>query len=204
MGLFAGALTARRFRVVGELPKSGWRDVVRERLDAFAFREPVGRVGKEEIEGWVLVQNLLDTSFQDFERWLFDPWVVFALRVDKKALPAKLFRATVEKRCEAWCRERGVERCPASAKKEIQERLEEEWLDRALPRVALTEIAWNVQTGQVLVGGLSSSVAERVRKRFHRTFGLELHPWSPLDGLDDPGLAERLLGSTPAVFGGVA
>ncbi len=204
MGLLSGAVTARRFRVVGEGAGPRRKDDLRDQLQDGAFREPVGRVGKEEIEGWVLVQNLLDTSFEDFNRWHFDPYVVFALRVDKKSLPPKLLKATLEKRCEAWCREKGTERCPASVKKELQENLEDEWLTRTLPRVAVTEIVWNVAAGQVLVGALSDGVSERVRKRFHRSFGLELQPWSPLDGIADARLAESLVHTTPSVLGGAA
>jgi DNA recombination-dependent growth factor C len=201
MGILTGAMTARRFRVVGDLP-SGWRDVFRERLDSMAFREPVSRTGKEEVEGWVQVHNLLDTNFSNFNDWLSGPYAVFSLRVDKKTLPANLFRATVEKRCREWCEQRGSERCPAAVKKEIQERLELEWLERTLPRVSVTEICWNTNEGWVLVGALSDKVGDRVRKRFHRTFGLELHAWSPLDWLDDASTVEKLLATGPSSMGG--
>lgn len=201
MGLLSGGLTVRRFRVHGDVP-GGWRETYRDRLNAMAFREPTKKSGKEEIEGWVQVHNLLDTSFDDINRWLYDPFVVVGLRVDKKTLPAKLFRATVEKKCEAWAAEREVERVPAAVKREIKEALEAEWLERALPRVQVTEICWHVTEGWVLVGGLSDRVTDRVRKRFHRTFGLELHPWSPLDYVGDGTMRDKALSTSPAAFGG--
>src|SRR6476659_5721427 len=107
MGIISGALTGARFRVEGDLPDN-WRDVWRDRLGEYAFRDPPNRVGKEEVEGWVLTQNLLDTDFSDLNRWLMNDYALFGLRVDKKRLPAKLFRAHLEKRCQAWCVERGV------------------------------------------------------------------------------------------------
>ena len=94
MGLLTGGMTVRRFRVAGELP-TGWRESFRERLDKMAFREPPTRMGKEEVEGWVQVHNLLDTSFEDFNKWLYNDYAVFALRVDKKSLPAKLFITSI-------------------------------------------------------------------------------------------------------------
>jgi DNA recombination-dependent growth factor C len=206
-------MTARRYVVPGALP-AGWREKWREQLDAMAFREAVGNAagaaasggtqGKEELEGWVLSQNLLDTDFSNFDRWLFDRFAVFALRVDKKSLPANLVKATVEKRCRAWCEEKGVERCPASVKKELREKLEEEWLKRTLPRVALTEVVWNVTEGWVLVGTLSEKTNERVRKRFHRTFGLELQPWSPLDWVERADTRDGLLATAPFAVGDAA
>lgn len=203
MALLTGAMTVRRFRVHGALPE-GWRDRFRERLQAMAFQEPAGRQGKEEVEGWVRVDNLLETSFADFNMWLFDRFAVFALRVDKKSLPAKLVKATVEQRCRQWAEKAGVERVPAAKKKEIKEALEEEWLQRALPRVAVTELVWNVDEGYVVIDALSEAIGDRVRKRFHRTFGLELHPWSPLDYLGDRALSDRLLATTPSLSGGEA
>lgn len=202
MGLLKGGLTARTYRVDGSLP-SGWREAYRDRLNGAAFREPPTPQGKEELEGWVQVHNLLDTSFDDLNRWLYDPFAVFALRIDKKTLPAKLFRAQLEKDVEAWAEERGVDRVPASVKGELKDKLEDAWLARTLPRVALTEVVWHVTEGWVLVGSLSEKACERVRIRFHRTFGLELHAASPLDGVSED-LRRRLTATSPTIFGGAA
>lgn len=201
MGVLAGALTGRRFRVVGTLPE-GWQSFFQEQLNEHAFREPVTAGGKEELEGWVRVQNLLDTDFDDANQWLFQNYAAFALRVDVKSLPARLLAAHVEKRCRAWAEERGVGRAPASVRKEIKEALETEWLARALPRVAVTEIAWNVIAGTAIVGATSDKVIDRVRKRFSRTFRLDLVPWSPLDASQDVQQRETLLASEPGTVGG--
>ncbi len=197
MGIISGALTGARFRVEGDLPPE-WRERFRERLNDLAFRDPADRLGKEEVLGWVLTQNLLDTDFTDFNKWLYGEWALFALRTDKKKLPARLFRATLEKRCEAWARDRGVERVPNAVKTELKEKLEEEWLARALPSVAVTEAVWNVNTGVLLLGALSDRSVDAFRKRFFQTFGLKLLPWSPLDWLDSRSEAERLLARVPS------
>ena len=197
MGILSGALTVRRFKVAGSVP-DGWRETYRTKLDEFAFRDRPIEQMKEELEGWVQIHNLLDTSFQDHNRWLYNQYAIFALRVDKKSLPAKLLKATLEKRCEAWAAEKGAERCPPSVKKQLREELEHEWLKRTLPRVAVTEACWNVSEGWLLLHSLSESSADRFRKRFLRTFGLKLVPHSPLDWL--PGSADALLNATPAIL----
>lgn len=197
MGVVSGAMTVARFRVVGDLPE-GWREEYRDRLNKFAFRDPPQGAGKEEVEGWVQVHNLLDAEFDDYNRWLYNDVILIALRVDKKRLPAKLFKATFEKRCAKWCAEKEVERCPASVRQEIKETLEEEWLARTLPTVSVTEAAWHINRGWLLVHSLSETVAERYRKRFFQTFGLKLVPWSPLDFLEDRKLVDGLLTGTPS------
>lgn len=199
MGILTGALSVKRFRVVGEVP-DGFRDAYRDGLNAHAFREPLTPLGREEVEGWVQVHNLLDTDFTDFNRWLYEPYAVFALRVDKKTLPARLVRAMLTKRCEAWCEERGVARCPASARNELKEALEDELLQRTLPRVALTEACWNLPAGYLLLTSSSETVVDRFRKRFFQTFGLRLAPWSPLDWLETEEGVEALMSVAPSAL----
>ncbi|MBX2803859.1 MAG: recombination-associated protein RdgC [Myxococcales bacterium] len=196
MGIVSGNLTVARFRVAGELAE-GWREVYRDRLNEFAFHDPPQGQGKEEVEGWVQVHNLLDADFGDFNRWLYNDVLLVALRVDKKRLPARLFRATLEKRRQEWCAERDVERCPNAVTREIKEELEREWLKRTLPSVAVTEAAWSINGGWAVLHSLSEGMAERFRKRFFRTFGLKLLPWSPLDWLEDRTQVDALLSKAP-------
>ncbi|MCB9676005.1 MAG: recombination-associated protein RdgC [Alphaproteobacteria bacterium] len=199
MGIMSGAMSVRRFRVVGELPE-GWRELFRDRLQELAFKTPPHEVGKEEIEGWVEVHNLLDADFENYNRWLYNEFVLIALRVDKKRLPAKLFAATLEKRCEAWKKEKEVERVPASIRTELKEALELEWLKQTLPTVAVTEAAWNVNEEWLVLHGMSDAVSDRFRKRFFRTFGLRLVPWSPLDWVRTTDTVEGLINKAPSLM----
>src|SRR6185503_7827534 len=101
------------------------------------------------------------------------------------------------------CAERGVQRAPASVRQELQDQLETQWLDRTLPTVQVTEAAWSLDRQWLLLHSLSDGVADRFRKRFFRTFGLKLLPWSPLDWLEEPALVSGLLARAPApAFGG--
>lgn len=198
MGIMTGALSVRRFRVVGELPDD-FRNRFRDGLQENAFVEAPGELGKEEREGWVLTQNLLDTDFTDFNRWLFDPsYVLFALRVDKKSLPGNLVKAMLAKRCEAWCQDRGVQRCPASTRKELLELLEDELLLKTLPRISVTEAVWHLDEQFLLLHSSSETVTDRFRKRFFNTFGLRLVPWSPLDWLDSSTEVEDMMTANPS------
>lgn len=203
MGILAGAVSARRYHVVGEID-GDWREKFREALDTYAFQDRAIEQGKEELEGWVSAHNILDTSFADLSQWLYNEWAVFALRVDKKALPARLVSATVQKRAQAWCKERGVEKCPTAIKRQLKEDLEKEWLARTLPRVATTECAWNIVEKRMLLHTLSEKQADRFRTRFLRTFGLKLIAWSPLDDLGDVDLREALVIGAPTPLGRIS
>lgn len=200
MPILSGAMSVRRFRVVGNLPEH-WRDRFRDKLDELSFKDNPIEVGKEEREGWVQIHNLLETSFEDFNKWLYNDLILLALRIDKKALPAKLLKATLEKQFAQWCEENGRKRCPKDVREQMKEDLEARWLARTLPKVATTELCYNHKEGYVILHSLSESAADRVRKRFYATFGLRMVPVGPLDHLADLEVRERMLDTVPVQVG---
>ena len=184
MGILKGAMSVRRYRVEGALPE-GWRDTFVEALDAAAFRDPLSPTRKEERGGWGQIHNLLDTGFADIGKWLYQPYVILQVRVDKKTLPAKLFRAHLDKRVRAWCEENQRERCPSKVKGELKDALELEMLKQTLPRVATYEVCWNIVDGWVLFHNSGEAANELFRKLFFRTFGYQLLPFDPLEWVSD-------------------
>ena len=84
---------------------------------------------------------------------------------------------------------------------ELKTALEEEWFARTLPTVQVTDVGWHVADRYLLVGSLAEGTLARVRKRFFRTFGLRLVPWSPLDIVHEKQQMDALLGSSPEVWG---
>jgi DNA recombination-dependent growth factor C len=192
MSILQGGLTVRRYRVYGEV-KDTFRNDFEEALQRYAFHEPRSASHGEEVEGWVLVQNLLDTDFSLRDRWLVNQYLIAGLRVDKRVLPAKLFRAHLDKRLQAWCQENARAKAPASVRGDLREALTVEMLARTLPRVSVYEFCWNVADGWVLFGNTSDGANDRFRKRFRKTFGVELVPATPLDFLATrPELAAQL------------
>ena len=200
MGLLTSRLTARRFVVGDELPDD-YRESYRERLNEFAFVEPPN-VTAEEVEGWTHIDDMMDSDFTDFNKWYVGEWMLFALRIDKRTLPAAKFRAELKVRCQAWCEERGVERCPASVRSELKELLEQEWLPRQMPKTTLHEIAWNIHSDMLYLSTHAEGVGDRVRKRFFRTFGRRLSPMPPMFWVEDASLRDGLLQAGPTIFGG--
>jgi len=192
MGILSGTLSVRRYRVVGDL-NDDWRELFKGRLEKYAFSEPPVGTGKEEIEGWVQVKDILESSFEDRNAWLYNNYLVFALRTDKKTLPARLFRATLERSCAAWCAEREAEKCPASVRRALSEELEREWLSRALPKTKIVEICWNIDDAWLIATSLTTKTAEQLPKRFFQTFGQQLVPFSPLDFLGSRETLEAVL-----------
>ena len=192
MGIMKGALTLRRYRVVGEVPE-GFRGAYQDALSDHAFREPTSALHAEETIGWCLAQNLLETDFSDINRWLYNHYLMAGFRLDKKVVPSKLFRAHRDLRIREWCQEHGRDRAPSGVRAEIEDALLTEMLHQTLPRVQVVEWVWNVVDHWVLFHSTSNATNDRFRTHFRNTFGLNLEPFSPLEFLaESEGLAGQL------------
>lgn len=184
MGIFKGAMTLRRYHAEGEVPDD-FRTRYIEALNEHAFRAPRTPEPGQETVGWCQIHNLLDTEFDDTNQWLYNHYVTAGLRIDKKMLPSKLFKAHLEKRLKEWCAENGREKAPSGVRREQKELLEIEMLARTLPRVAVHEFCWNVVDGWVVFHNTSDGPNDHFRKLFRTTFGIILTPFSPLDFVSD-------------------
>ncbi len=200
MSLAKGALTLRRYRCEGGPPPDSSAELV-ELLCRDAFAGKLDSPRKTETSGWVTLDNLLDTTFR-VERDYRAPYLVFALRTDRKAIPPALMRALVDQRIRELQAETGLERPPPGAREEIREEIEEKYLPRILPTVSVVEVCWNLPADRVWVLAGSDKAADRVRKQFSASFSRSLVSIDPvrraLAGKDVERRAARL-----RVLGGV-
>lgn len=203
MPLLKGALTGVRYLVEGT-PPDGFRDIYIEALNSNAFREPLSPLHMEEVVGWCQVHNLLDVDFTDINQWLYNNYATFALRMDKKTLPARYFQAHLKKRIDAWCKEHNRERAPSTVKQELRELLQAELLRQTLPSVATLDVVWNISDRWVLVEGSGGDQHDHVRKLFFRTFGLVLTLADPADFITDSEELTTLLNCGPTDLRGGA
>ncbi len=192
MGIMRGAISVRRYRVAGDVPED-FRTVYADALADHAWREPREWLPGVEAIGWCEIHNLLDTEFTDINKWLYNEYLVAAMRVDKKSLPGALMKAHLDKRVQAWCLEHQRPKAPAKVKSDIKDQLQFEMLQKTLPRVQTFEFSWNLAEGHVLFHASADRANDEFRKLFRHTFGLVLLPWSPLDFLaDSPELSATL------------
>ena len=196
MAILKGPMSVRRYRLKDE-PPEGFRLKYSDALEAHAFREPHSVTHREEVMGWVEHANMLDTNFQDINRWFYEPYALFTLRLDKKILPTKWVKAMRDQRVAEWCELNAQRMAPSAVRRDIKEAVEAELLAKTMPRVQLTEVCWNIDEGWVLLLSQSTRVNDIFRKRFHATFGLELHAEHPLEWLpEDLAVALEGVGAT--------
>jgi DNA recombination-dependent growth factor C len=197
MPLLSGAMGARRYRVL-LAPDPVDRDAMLDRLSEHAFREPVSAARGGETFGWVSLHNPCVTEFST-ENTFYNQYFCFALRVDQKRIPGRLLRALLDLRVQAWRRETGRERIPASVKAEIREQLELELFPRQLPALSVQDVCWNVQEHVLWFFNNGEKSNERFRTLFARTFQLETRPFGALQLIAEHDSAGRWLPALDAV-----
>ena len=178
MPLLQGPLTSTRFAVIGDYAASS-RDDLLERIQNNRFTEPLTSTRRDDITGWVSIHNMLETDLPGSEVVL-DHLLFFALRVQRKRLPAKLVKAMLEQRGKAWMRETGQERIPPNVRRELRELLEAELLPQVLPSVNSYGICWDVARSEVVIDTQSGTALEHFRVLFQRSFGALLRPINPV------------------------
>lgn len=186
MPLLTGALSLRRFTLdldVGSTFQST-HDALVPRLLTHAFREPLNP-SAEPVIGWVNPTNPLVTAFSDPNTWRFEPYLLLSIRVDQRKVSGTLRSAHLKQRIAAWCRDRDVERCPASVRAELREAITDELLRKTMPSMQVYELLVNTEQNYVVVANLSDTVTDLVRKLVFRTFGVRLVPLDPLTLMPD-------------------
>lgn len=204
MPILKGGLTVRRFHVLGPVPDD-FKTAFPSLLNSKRFSAPFALIRGEQLHGWCLPDNLLDTDFSQLDRWLFNQYAFFSLRVERKTLPPQLMKAKLAQRIKAWCEEHRRERAPASVRTELKELLEDELYARTMPNVRTFEVVWNLVEGWIIIGSASDRVCDLVRSHFRDTFGLQLQEAGPGAFLrDQPDVWERLQVSGLTPLGGTS
>jgi len=174
MGLVSGGLNGRRFRITTQLPPQ-FRDVYLESVRSQAFVPAPDAADNEPHFGWVDVFEAANSEFE-LNTFLFDRFLVLALRTDKKTVNGRYLKIALAERIAAVCELRAVEKLSKDEIADVQEALESELFARALPSVSTMDIVWDIHTGEVVVFGTSDTALERICAYFEETFDVRLRP----------------------------
>ena len=191
MGLLKGSMTVRRYEVLEE-PLDDFLIRYTDALSDKAFRGTLNVAHESEYMGWTLITNFLETDFSDTSKWYFEGYLFGNFRIDKKKIPAKLFRAKVLQEMEIWKEQNTEDKVPSKIRAEIKERTSIELLSKTLPSIKTVEWCWNIIDGYVLFYSNSNSINESFLVYFYETFGIALQPSNPLFLLNNEDTQKEL------------
>jgi hypothetical protein len=204
MGLLTGGLNGRRFRIPSPLP-SQFREQFMEAIREHAIVPDTHACTDEPLAGWVHAFDPAETTFE-LNDFLFDRFLVLTLRIDKKTVSSKYFNIALTEKVAERAAERGEERLPKSELEALTDGLRSALLGRALPTVTTCDLAWDINSGEVIVFSTSEKVLERLEAILRDTFAVTLRPERMVDWLtekiDREEVIERIHSFLPDARGG--
>ncbi len=198
MGFLRGTVACTRFLAAGELPQD-FRDTVRERVSRYAFQRLREDSDQERATGWVNVLDEFQIGFRGDE-YFKEPYLALSFRVDARSVPGRALRQDCREAEEEIKAREELAFLSKKRREEIRETVRSRLLRRAIPRSAVYDMAWDLQTGIVLFGATGNRVCDAFSETFFNTFELRLSSLYPYalahdvlqeDGTD-PGVLEDL------------
>ena len=200
MGALEGSLSFKTYYVKGE-PPNDFQETYLRKLQEHFF-EPLSPVGDvERSVGWVPAQDPIATEFSR-DHLFFNQYIVFAMRIDKWALPSCWVKALMRQAvaahiAEAGLKETGDEKRPAKLSKSAKDKIKLEVVTRIkqqiLPAMKVIDVCWNIQENKLRFWSQSNAVCDEFAELFESTFGLQLAPDSPFLMARELGLSESQL-----------
>jgi hypothetical protein len=193
-----------RYRVefCADLPSTS---LVIDQLRAYAFRP---RSEESEIAssfatnwGFCSISSVLEVDFPGVEDIACGEYLLFALRRERRRLPATLFKAHLKLRIAAWLQEHNRSRCPATVKAEIKDALQIQMLSRSLPESKSWGACWSPERRELILERCAEDVQLMFQKAFFEAFGLRLYRVEVLDTVADSLLRGQLLVSRGQEYG---
>ena len=188
------SLSARRYRLEGDLPSPHAADFVRRLADR-RFR-PLS-ANEEKTHGWVTADNCLDSKF-DAEQVARGPCAAFALRIDRRRVNSRVLRAMMdlELRGRAKDADGKSKRIGREEKADLRRGLSQELLKNTNPSMEVHPVLVYPKEKLVLFLSLSRPANEIFRMLFCDTFDVTLSALTPyhrgIELLEHRGASEAL------------
>lgn len=180
MGFTSGAISFRRYYMVGRIPK----DVTEAFLSALQ-QHAFGRLGVSDDYtqiGWIGAGHLFQSDIQAAEI-AFGRYVHIAMRLDRYAAPASLVRSYIRQEEETTLQATGRAYLSKGECRQAREvakaRAEQEARAGSFRRISAFPLLIDLEERSVLFGNLGAKANEKLVELFHDTFHARLEAAEP-------------------------
>lgn len=181
MGLLAPSASICHFEVTGSLPQDRTLQLIAERLQNARFRS-IEMSADEYSCGWVALDDSDATDFSEERDLCREQQICFSLREDRRKIPAALLKREIQRLSAEFLATRPTfNRVPKQEREAIRDQASSQLFSRTLPQPAISDIVWDIATGQLRFTSLSQSRIDSFQGLFHQSFPeLRLRLLTPL------------------------
>jgi len=202
MPLTHGSISLREFYVEGDVP-ADLRRAFDAPLHRYCFRPIAVEKGETRSVGWVNPRQVLDAD-PSVEKMRVGPWLLLALRQDRMALNARLFRARRDLALSEAAAKAKKTRLSKNERQVVEDAVRLDMLRGQTPSTQIIEAAWRPDDGVGYVAASSEAAVLAFSEMFAVTFGLNLVPavagMRAIRWAESKGLADQLAELTPTAF----
>ncbi len=177
MGAFTGGLTFRQYYVTEALPE-GWKDAFHQAIAQHAFKDIDPHTEEERAVGWCSPHFPLDVELEQ-SQYLYNEYLVLALRIDTLTVPGPLLRIYSEKESRRVMAEQKRASLNRYEKAEIKERVKLDLRRKMMASIKAIDMVWSWSSGTVRFFSTNEKVNLEFMELFESTFGLQLTPEAP-------------------------
>lgn len=181
MGFLSASASIAYFQLSGAEALQNNEQQLREKLATEGFRS-IEQSAQELATGWVHFDDDESSDFSSAQSCLRDHYLCFALRQDRRKVPAALLKRQFSRLCDEFLAASPTfQRVPKSQREQLRDQARETLLARTLPTPSITHVVWDTRHNLVRFCSLGKSNIDTFQGLFHQTFpGLRLRLLPPL------------------------
>lgn len=172
MGISSASATFTRF-FVPEMKTEDFWTFVDEQLRGGAFRDPDDT--QTQTAGFASWEDFFEPDFS-YGSYRKGEYVAFNFRFDQRKVPSIVLKQYVRQEVQKFKKENNGKWPARSEKQEIQERMQEYLLSRALPQPSAAEVVWNPAHNWMIFGSTSPKMMDAFLEAFEKHFHLYPQP----------------------------
>ncbi len=171
MGFFSSSISCVRYRVEGRIAGNP-TDFVREGLTRNMIRE-IEDDPADSASGWTSFTDPYQPAFEG-DSFVWGTFFVFALRIDRKPLPANLLRKEFSRSSKRRLSETRRSFLSRDEKEALREKVSRTLLARIPPVPHVHDLVWDYENHRLFFFSVQKAANEELEKLFRRSFSLSL------------------------------
>jgi hypothetical protein len=196
MGIMNNTVSICQFEVIGQRSSGDLVEWVGTQLAANGFRS-IERTSEEISTGWVQLDDLQESGFQNSPTYQRDQYLVFSFRRDQRKLPATLLKAYLDQaEAEFLAEHPNLHRVPKQKRDNLRDAIRSALFARALPSPMVHDVVWNTQNKVVTFTNLGTKTVDLFVDLFKKSFDgvrlVPIHPYARAARLADETLQAQL------------